>query len=364
MSFNLVDLIKNELGDVILDQVTSLLGESKESTGNALNAAIPGVLENLVASASEANGADNLANTLGSMDDNLLGSFASMLSGGNHSSLIETGVKLLGSLIGGGGISKIATTIARFSGIKSQSASTLIGLLAPVVLSVIRKKMSSDNLDAKGLLSMLKAQKDNIAQAVPAGMLSLPDSETSKPPRVETSRGIRWGKLLWIPLFLLVGLFAYFYLPTLLPQDSELDNPNLSENNVSTLEEVTNNIKQSIVNSVSDEAPGASDYVNIGSDLGNVINSVSDTFTTVTDADSATAALPQLTEATSKLGAISELFNQLPDSAKSAVSNIAGNKITSLQPIIDRIIEIPGVGPILKPAIDTLMTKLATFSVT
>lgn len=364
MSFNLVDLIKNELGDVILDQVTSLLGESKESTGNALSATIPGVLENLVTSSSEAGGADNLANTLGGMDDNLLGNFASMLSGGNHSSLIETGAKLLGSLIGGGGISKIATTIARFSGIKSQSASTLIGLLAPVILSVIRKKMSSDNLDANGLLSMLQGQKDNIAQAIPAGMQNLLDSEKTEIPRVETSRGIRWGKLLWIPLFLLVGLFAYFYLPTLLPYDSELDTLNPPENTVSTLEEVTNNIKESIVNSVSDVAPGASDYVNIGSDLGNVINGVSDTFTTVTDAESATAALPQLTEATSKLGTISELFNQLPDSAKSAISNIAANKITSLQPIIDRIIEIPGVGPVLKPAIDSLMAKLATFTVT
>lgn len=359
MSFNLVDLIKNELGDAILDQVTSLLGESKENTGNALSAAIPGILENLVTSSSKPGGANNLVNTLGSMDDNLLGNVASMLSGGNHSSLIETGAKLLGSLIGSGGISKIATTIARFSGIKSQSASSIIGLLAPIILSVIRKKMSSDNLDANGLLSMLQGQKDNIAQAVPAGMQNLLDSETTESPRMETSRGPRWGKLLWIPLFLLVGLFAYFYLPTLLPQDSELDaiNPQIS-----ALEEATDNIKQSIENSISDVATDSSDYVNIGSDLGNVINSVSDTFSSVIDADSATAALPQLSEATSKLGGISELFNELPDPAKSAISNIAANKISSLQPIIDKIIEIPGVGPILKPAIDTLMAKLTEFT--
>ncbi len=345
MSFNLVDLIKNELGDAVLDQVTNLLGESKENTGNALNGAVSGVLENLVTSSSKAGGADNLVNTLGSMDENLLGSFASKLVGGNHSSLIETGGKLLGSLLGGGAISKIATSIARFSGIKSQAASSLIGLIAPVILGVIRKKMSSDNLDAKGLLSMLQGQKDNIAQATPAGMQNLIGSETTERPRTETSRGPRWGKLLWIPLFLLAGLFAYFYLPTLLPQDSELDAITPPEG------------------TVQEKETDSSGYVNLGSDLGNVINNVTDTLTSVTDEESATAALPKLTEASSKLGALSELFSKLPGPAKSAISNIAADKITSLQPLIDGIIKIPGVGPILKPVIDSLTQKLTEFTV-
>ena len=356
MSFNLVGLIKNELGDAVLDQVTNLLGETKENTGNALNGAVSGILENLVTSSSKAGGADNLVNTLGNMDDNLLGNFASMLVGGNHSSLIETGGKLLGSLLGGGAISKIATSIARFSGIKSQSASSLIGLIAPVILGVIRKKMSSDNLDAKGLLSMLQGQKDNITQATPAGMQNLIGSETTERPRMETSRGPRWDKLLWIPLFLLVGLFAYFYLPKLLPLDSELDA-------ITPLDGIVQEKVIDIENSVNDAAPDSSGYVNIGSDLGNVINNVTDTLTSVTDEQSATAALPKLTEASSKLGALSELFNKLPDPAKSAISNIAADKITSLQPLIDGIIKIPGVGPILKPAIDSLTQKLTEFTV-
>jgi len=354
MSFNIVDLIKNELGDAILDQITNILGETKENTGTALNAAIPGILENLVTSSTEQGGSDNLANTLGNMDDNLLGNFASMLSGGDHSSLIGTGAKLLGSLLGGSGISKIATTIARFSGIKSQSASSLIGLLAPVILGVIRKKMNSDNLDAKGLLSMLDGQKDNIAQAIPAGMQKTLDSKTEIP-RTETSRGPRYGKLLWIPLFLLVGLFSYFYLPTLLPPDSELDV-------ASAVQETAKNINQSIDNAGSDVATESPDYVNIGSDLGNIINNVADTLKTVSDAESATAALPKITEASSKLGTISELFNKLPDPAKSAINNIAEQKITILQPVIDRILQIPEVGPILKPAIDSLTQKLTGFT--
>ncbi len=353
MSFNLVDLIKNELGDVVIDQVTNLLGESKENTGNAVNGAVSGILESLVSSSEKEGGAANLANTLGGMDDGLLGNFASMLSGGDHSSLIGTGAKLLGSLMGNGAISKIATTIAGFSGIQSKSATSLIGLVAPLILGVIRKKMSSDNLDSNGLLSMLQGQKDNIAQATPAGMLSAMSSDTTQSyqeaPRREVvqeeSGGI--GKFLWLPLLLLLGALAYFLLPKLMEQGGIADTIPAS-NPVSNIE-------------IPDVEP-APDYANIGSDLGNIVNTVTDSLGNITDAESATAALPQLTEATSKIGTLSEVFSKLPAPAQATLSSLAENKISTLQPMLDKVVAIPGVGPILKPALDSLMQKLALFS--
>ncbi len=351
MSFNLVDLIKNELGDVVIDQVTNLLGESKENTGNAVNGAVSGILDGLLTSSSEEGGAANLVNTLGGMDDGLLGNFASMLSGGDHSSLIGTGTKLLGSLMGKGVVSKIAIAIAGFSGIKSKSATSLIGLVAPLILSVIRKKMSSDNLDANGLLSMLQGQKDNISKAMPAGMLGITGNaktETDKTPRMETTQRPRYGKLLWIPIFLLIGLLSYFLLPKLLPYDSELDAP-LTSDTDDTISAIDNE---------------PSDYVNIGSDLGNIVNSVTDTLGTVTDADTATKAAVQITEATSKISTLSEVFNKLPGPAKSTISSLAENKISTLESLINKVVAIPAVGPILKPSLDTLMQTLASFSAT
>ncbi len=350
MSFNLVDLIKNELGDVVIDQVTNLLGESKENTGNAVNGAVSGILDGLLTSSSKEGGAANLVNTLSGMDDGLLGSFTSMLSGGDHSSLIGTGTKLLGSLMGNGAISKIAIAIAGFSGIKSKSATSLIGLVAPLILSVIRKKMSSDNLDANGLLSMLQGQKDNISKAMPAGMLSITNNtktETYQTPRMETTQGPRYGKLLWIPIFLLIGLLSYLLLPKLLPYDSELDAPLTSDTVDDTISAIDNE---------------PSDYVNIGSDLGNIVNSVTDTLGTVTDADTATKAAVQITEATSKISTLSEVFNKLPGPAKSTISSLAENKISTLESLINKVVAIPAVGPILKPSLDTLMQTLASFS--
>ncbi len=85
------------------------------------------------------------------------------------------------------------------------------------------------------------------------------------------------------------------------------------------------------------------------------------TLSGITDADSATAALPDLGKLTEGFGGMSEMFGKLPDAAKVAVSGIFQSSIGQLKPIIDKIMAIPGVESIIKPAIDALMSKLDAF---
>ena len=81
----------------------------------------------------------------------------------------------------------------------------------------------------------------------------------------------------------------------------------------------------------------------------------------VKDADSATAALPELGKLTEGFGGMTEMFGKLPDAAKGAVSGVFKSSLGQLQPIIDKVMAIPGVEAILKPAIDALMSKLEAF---
>ena len=81
----------------------------------------------------------------------------------------------------------------------------------------------------------------------------------------------------------------------------------------------------------------------------------------VKDADSATAALPELGKLTEGFGGMTEMFGKLPDAAKGAVSGVFQSSLGQLQPIIDKVMAIPGVEAILKPAIDALMSKLEAF---
>jgi hypothetical protein len=81
----------------------------------------------------------------------------------------------------------------------------------------------------------------------------------------------------------------------------------------------------------------------------------------IKDADTATAALPELGKLTEGLGGMSDMFGKLPDAAKSAVSGIFQSSLGQLKPIIDKILAIPGVETIVKPAIDALLSKLDGF---
>ncbi len=102
-----------------------------------------------------------------------------------------------------------------------------------------------------------------------------------------------------------------------------------------------------------------------GSDM---LKSVTETFTKmtskfsgITNADSATAALPDISKLTETFGGFTETFGKLPVAAKGAVSGVFASALEQLKPIMDKVLAIPGVESILKPAVDTLMSKLGAF---
>jgi hypothetical protein len=83
----------------------------------------------------------------------------------------------------------------------------------------------------------------------------------------------------------------------------------------------------------------------------------------VTDADSANGAMGEINKLTDGLGGLTEKFASLPDAAKSAVAGVFQSSLGELKPMIDKVLAIPGVEAILKPAIDSLMAKLDAFKV-
>ncbi len=81
----------------------------------------------------------------------------------------------------------------------------------------------------------------------------------------------------------------------------------------------------------------------------------------IKDVDSAKSALPDLSQLTESFNGISDLYGKLPDAAKSAVAGVFQSSLGNLKPVIEKVMAIPGVGEILKPAIDALMSKLEAF---
>jgi len=99
--------------------------------------------------------------------DNLGG----LIGGGNlaHNDPKDIAGGLMGSLFGSkvGGIIDLVSSVA---GIKKSSSSGLLGMVGPLVMSYLGRKIRKEGLDAFGLRKLLGGQSANIMSALPAGM--------------------------------------------------------------------------------------------------------------------------------------------------------------------------------------------------
>lgn len=171
---SLMDAIKGYLTPDVVRSASTLVGESESSTRQTLNGAVPTVLSGLTSMASTPTGASNLATLIrdggfGSAVDNV----SSLFSGGTATSgMLSVGSQLLGKVFGGRS-SAAADLLARSGGVSSASATSLLSLVAPLVMGVLGKRASAQGLDASGLANSLLAERSDIAAAAPAGLSQL-----------------------------------------------------------------------------------------------------------------------------------------------------------------------------------------------
>lgn len=170
MAFNLVDLVKDQVGSAVMNQLGSALGGNSDVTEKAVGGAIPSILQGLMGSASTSGGADSLFKAVQDQDDGILSNLGELIGGGADSPFASAGSGVLSSLLGGGALGNLASAVAGFSGLGKRSSNSLMGLLAPIIFSVIKRKVLGGGLNASSLASMMMGQKDNISAAMPAGL--------------------------------------------------------------------------------------------------------------------------------------------------------------------------------------------------
>ena len=176
MAQNIIGLLQNQLNDNLLTKISGLLGENKSGITAAVGSALPSMLLGLMQKGSEPNGAASLIKVLqeGKHDGGILDNLGGVLGGGSTTTdFVSSGKNLFGSLFGdkAGGITDI---IASASGISKNAGSSLLGILAPIVMGFLGKTLKAQGgLNPAALTNLLLGQKEFITSALPSGLTQL-----------------------------------------------------------------------------------------------------------------------------------------------------------------------------------------------
>ncbi len=363
MAFNIMDMITDQLTPDNIGSLSKFLGEDSSLVTKAISAAAPMLLSGILGSTAKPQGRDLFNQTIDKSDTGLLGNLAGALTGSGGSSLASSGISILTSLLGDNTLGSLIKALTGFGGISSKSSKSLLGIAAPMLMSMLSKKKQDDGLDNSGLLSMLNGQKKNIANAITPDMskafsgLGIMDSladqagDTVKVAAQNVSKSAQqatteskslFSKLLpYIIIALLLWLAYQFFMK---PGHEE-----------------------AVVTPSTGQADQMMDAMTVGNkNLGKILvetfDQANNTLSSVTDATSANAALSSLTEVNQNLDAITGLASQLSPEGKQMLSTIVNKMSAGLNQTIDKVYQIPGAGNILGNSINTLKQQLTNLA--
>ncbi len=224
---DILGLIKDKLTDSVIEKVSNFLGEHPENIGSALNSSVPIVLGGIMRNASNDEDTGKVMDVLkdGGHTGEILDDLPNLLSNFDKTQLLITiGTNIFNHFTGNKSNS-IVEKLSTLTGIRKTSASSLVGLAAPLVLGALGKVVSKEGLGVSGLTRLLSDQRESVFGALPpaiANQLNFKGTTSAtKPQNEEKPKEIKKdtkeskGFLAWIP-WILIGLvflagLAYFW---------------------------------------------------------------------------------------------------------------------------------------------------------
>lgn len=206
---NLLEIIKPYLTPALISQAADMLGEKEANIAKAAGGIAPVILAGLLNKSKDAGAMDSIFSLLSDAKNaSFLNDPGLLINNGNQSENDPKDISgnLLGQLFGNK-MPGIINALSAFAGTKSGTVSSLLGMMGPVVMGVLGKKINSDGLNASGLAHLLHIEKNSILGALPGGLSAVMGlaSGLNKPDHIDEvvpALGNRW---LW-PLLLLLGL--------------------------------------------------------------------------------------------------------------------------------------------------------------
>jgi hypothetical protein len=166
---SIMNAILSQFDSDTLDQLSSQLGSSQQTTGNAIAAAVPLLLSALSRNASDPDGRDSLYNAVsndhdGGILDNLIG----FLGGAQQGS----GSGILGHVFGGSQ-NGVVNALSKATGMDASSVGRLLVTLAPIVMGFLGRTRQQQAMGPSGLAGLLGGETEYAQQAAPSLMSTI-----------------------------------------------------------------------------------------------------------------------------------------------------------------------------------------------
>lgn len=406
---DLVKLITDQLSGDTLGSLSSLLGTDSKTTRDAAGAAVPALLSGLAGMAGTDDGARKLASTINNLDTGVPGGLSALSSlagmlGGDTSSMQQKGGSLLSSLFSDSLVSGIASQVGRFAGLDSGITKKMLAWLLPLVLGVVGNKWKNQGGSIGGLSTLFSDQKQNIARAVPSGfnLGSIPglpnidgamrvagqtaraagDAATDVARR--TVRAVDEGSssaLHWLwplaGLALLLGALWYFFGrgPAQVANNAANKAATAAANATGAAAQATRDAAGAAATATADAARSAGEKITalrpelpdvklpdisaITTDVSGIFTSAKESFSGITDAASAQAALPNLQKLSTRIDGIRDYLDRLPAAAQATLGSAIAKEFGSLRSEADKILVMPDVSPQVRATLEGITDKLA-----
>jgi hypothetical protein len=369
MAANLTSVVMQFLTPEVIGQIASSLGLDRAVTQKAAGGAVPALLAGLSELVETPAGTNQLSKVLSQQQ---AGSVTDLLRGAGPKGLAETGLSMLSGLFGGRTMDTMAQAIGKFAGVGGDGAKSLLSMLGPIVLSGLGQHQRASGLDANGLASLLRSQKDQIVAAIPSGLADqlgaaglIDRAESAARSGMASASGVseragagarqaafaglnraatQWPYWL-LALAVLAGL-AWYALGT---------GPQTVAEQPAPARPTTGTVGMA-------PADLTVDGVNLATQINSSVNTLKAVLPTISDGTAAQEALPKINDAIAQLNDVSARATKLSPEGRSALTKLILVVTPSINQMCDKVMATPGVGPIAKPAIDDLRARLDTLA--
>ena len=368
MAVKLNSIVTQLMTPDVIAQIASFLGIDRSAAQKAAGATIPTILASVVDLVGTPAGANQLSKLLSQQQGNPI----DLLRNTGAQNLAQMGSSMLSGLFGDRTMGTMAQAIGRFAGTGDSGGKSLLSMVGPLVLGALGQQQRDAGLDANGLASLLRSQKDQIMAAIPPGLADhlsaagLIDKAgagvrsgmgtaaaagnwaASASERAATGAGqaasaaarAQWPY--WLAALVILGGLGWY----------TLQHP--TEQTVADSTTVTRPSTGTVGMAPADLTV---DGVNLANQFNSSVGTLKTALPTITDGASAQAALPKINDAITQLDGITARAAKLSPEARSRLAKLIVAATPAINQMCDTVLTTPA-GTVAKPAIDNLRAKL------